>query len=125
MDWTLLNIGVILCFDMREHKTTPMREIGYHIKAEQGMSDEDITWMIAMAQAILRAFCWNEGQPMRHLAESLGISPQTLYTTLRLVVAAMKWVRRKRRPWERWLSVLTVWHTLNKPTQPLRPRCNV
>lgn len=73
-----------------------MREIGYHIKAEQGMSDEDITWMIAMAQAILRAFCWNEGQPMRHLAESLRISPQTLYTTLRLVVAAMMWVRRKK-----------------------------
>ena len=75
-----------------------MREIGYHIEAEQGMSDEDITWLIAMAQAILRAFCWSEGQPMRHLAASLKISPQTLYTTLRLVVAAMMWVRRKKEP---------------------------
>lgn len=60
------------------------------------MSDEDIAWVIGMAQAVLRAFCWDKGQPMRHLAESLKISSQTLYTTLRLVVAAMMWVRRKR-----------------------------
>jgi len=77
-------------------KTTPMREIGYHIKAEQGLSEADIAWLIVMAQAILRAFCWDEGQPMRHLAESLKISPQTLYTTLRWVVMAMMWVRRKK-----------------------------
>jgi len=50
--------------------------------------------LIAMAQAVLRAFAWTEGQPMRGLAATLGISPQTLYTTLRLVVQAMVWVRR-------------------------------
>lgn len=60
------------------------------------MSDEDIAWLVAIAQAILRAFCWDEGQPMRHLAARLKISPQTLYNTLRLVVAAMMWVRRKK-----------------------------
>lgn len=71
-----------------------MREIGRTLTAEQNLSGEDITWLIAMAQAVLRAFAWTEGQPMRGLAATLGISPQTLYTTLRLVVQAMVWVRR-------------------------------
>lgn len=72
----------------------PMREIGRTLTAEQALTSEDITWLIAMAQAVLRAFAWTEGQPMRSLAATLGISPQTLYTTLRLVVQAMVWVRR-------------------------------
>lgn len=71
-----------------------MREIGQTLTAEQNLTGEDITWLIAMAHAVLRAFAWTEGQPMRRLAATLGISPQTLYTTLRLVVQAMLWVRR-------------------------------
>jgi hypothetical protein len=70
-----------------------MREIGRTLTTEQNLTDADITWLIAMAQAVLRAFAWTEGQPMRSLAATLGISPQTLYTTLRLVVQAMVWVR--------------------------------
>jgi hypothetical protein len=72
----------------------PMREIGRTLTAEQNLADEDITWLIAMAQAVLRAFAWTEGLPMRSLAATLGISPQTLYTTLRVVVQAMMWVRQ-------------------------------
>ena len=72
----------------------PMREIGRTLIAEQNLTGEDITWLIAMAHAVLRAFAWTEGQPMRSLAATLGLSPQTLYTTLRLVVQAMMWVRR-------------------------------
>jgi len=72
----------------------PMREIGRTLTAEQNLTSADITWLIAMAQAVLRAFAWTEGQPMRSLAATLGISPQTLYTTLRLVVQAMLWVRQ-------------------------------
>jgi hypothetical protein len=71
-----------------------MREIGRTLTAEQNLTGEDITWLIALAQAVLRAFAWREGQPMRDLAATLGISPQTLYTTLRRVVQAMLWVRR-------------------------------
>ena len=72
----------------------PMREIGRTLTAEQNLTGEDITWLIAMAHAVLRAFAWTEGQPMRSLAATLNISPQTLYTTLRLVVQAMLWIRR-------------------------------
>ena len=72
----------------------PIREIGRTLTAEQNLTGEDITWLIAMAQAVLRAFAWTEGQPMRSLAATLNISPQTLYTTLRLVVQAMLWIRR-------------------------------
>lgn len=72
----------------------PMREIGRTLTAEQNLTGEDITWLIALAHAVLRAFAWTEGQPMRTLAATLGLSPQTLYTTLRLVVRAMLWVRR-------------------------------
>lgn len=72
----------------------PMREIGRTLTVEQNLTGEDITWLIAMAHAVLRAFAWTEGQPMRSLAATLGLSPQTLYTTLRLVVRALLWVRR-------------------------------
>ncbi len=54
-----------------------MREIGRTLTTEQNLTGEDITWLIAMAQAVLRAFAWMEGQPMRSLAASLNISPQT------------------------------------------------
>ena len=73
-----------------------IRQIGHHIQAEQNLTLADIAWLITMAQAILRAFTRTEGQPMRTLANSLGISRQTLYTTLRLVVKAMLWVRHNK-----------------------------
>lgn len=72
----------------------PMRAIGRTLTTEQNLTGEDITWLIALAHAVLRAFAWTEGQPMRTLSATLGLSPQTLYTTLRLVVRAMLWVRR-------------------------------
>ncbi len=73
-----------------------MREIGHHLQAEQNLTAEDITWLTMMAQAILRAFVWDEGQPMQSLATGLGISRQTLYTTLRWVVQALVWVHRNK-----------------------------
>lgn len=73
-----------------------MREIGRHLQAEQNLTADDIIWLTMIAQAILRAFVWDEGQPMRTLATCLGISPQTLYTTLRLVIQALIWVRRSK-----------------------------
>ena len=56
-----------------------MREIGQTLTAEQNLTGEDITWLIAMAHAVLRAFVWADGQPMRTLATTLGILPQTLH----------------------------------------------
>lgn len=67
----------------------PMRAIGRTLTAERNLTGEDITWLIAMAQAVLRAVDWTENQPMRTLAATLSISSQTLYSTLRLVVQAM------------------------------------
>jgi transposase-like protein len=43
---------------------------------------------------ILRAFIWDEELPMRTIAESLGISPTTLYKTLRLAVKALMLIRQ-------------------------------
>jgi len=74
-----------------------MREIGRHLEAEQNLTCDDVAWLVAIAQAILRAFVWDAGQPMRTLAVSLGISPQTLYTTLRLAVQALMLVRRSKQ----------------------------
>jgi len=71
-----------------------MREIGRRLKAEQNLTSEDIAWLAGIAKAILRAFVWDEGQPMRALADVLGVSPTTLYTTLRLAVQALMLVRR-------------------------------
>lgn len=68
--------------------------IGQRMQAELGLTDADIMWLVTMAQAVLRAFTWTEGQPIRTLSKTLGISPTTFYTTLRLVVAAMMCVRR-------------------------------
>jgi hypothetical protein len=73
-----------------------MREIGHTLQAEQNLTADDIVWLTTIAQAILRAFVWDEGQPMRTLATCLGISPQTLYTTLRLVIQALIWVRKSK-----------------------------
>jgi len=81
-----------------------MREIGRHLKAEQNLTSDDIAWLVAIAQAILRAFVWDEGQPMRTLAATLGISPQTLYTTLRLAVQALMLVRRGKKSVEMLVS---------------------
>lgn len=78
-----------------------MRDIGHRIQAEQNLTADDITWLVVIAQAILRAFTWDEGRPMRSLADTLGISPQTLYTTLRLAVQALMWVRRHKTSVER------------------------
>jgi len=77
-----------------------MREIGHHLQAEQNLTSEDIAWLVGIAKAILRAFVWDEGQPMRTLADTLGISPTTLYTTLRLAVQALMWVRRGKQSLE-------------------------
>jgi len=73
-----------------------MREIGRTLQAEQNLSVAEIAWLVNIAQALLRAFAWEAGQPMRHIAEQLGVSPQTLYTTLRWVVQAMVWVYRHK-----------------------------
>ncbi len=51
-----------------------MREIGRRLKAEQNLTNEDIAWLVGIAHAMLRAFVWDEGQPMRTLANDLGIS---------------------------------------------------
>ena len=74
-----------------------MREIGRRLKAEQNLTSDDIAWLVAIAKAILRAFVWDEGQPMRTLADALGISPTTLYTTLRLAVQALMLIRRGKQ----------------------------
>ena len=74
-----------------------MRDIGNTLKAEQNLTEADIAWLLMIAKAILRAFSWDEGQPMRTLADALGVSPTTLYTTLRLAVQALMLVRRGKR----------------------------
>ena len=71
--------------------------IGQQIQQEQALSGEDIIWLVTMVQAVLRAFTWTEGQPIRTLSATLGISPTTFYATLRQVVAAMMWVRRGQK----------------------------
>jgi hypothetical protein len=60
------------------------------------LSAADIVWLTTIAQAILRAFIWSEGQPMRTLATTLGVSPQTWYTALRGAVQALLWVQRHK-----------------------------
>ena len=74
-----------------------MREIGRRLKAEQNLTSEDIAWLAGIAKAILRAFVWDEGHPMRALADVLGVSPTTLYTTLRLAIQALMLVRRGKK----------------------------
>lgn len=74
-----------------------MREIGRRLQGEQNLTSDDIAWLVVIAKAILRAFVWDEGQPMRTLADTLGVSPTTLYTTLRLAVQALMLVRRGKK----------------------------
>jgi hypothetical protein len=74
-----------------------MREIGRRLKAEQSLTSGDIVWLVGIARAILRAFVWDEGQPMRTTADDLGISPQTLYTKVRQAVQALMLVRRGKQ----------------------------
>jgi predicted transcriptional regulator len=71
-----------------------MREIGRTLQDEQNLTPADITWLVGIAQAILRAFVWDEGQPMQSIADELGVSRQTLYTKLRQAVQALVLVRR-------------------------------
>ena len=73
-----------------------MREIGRRIQDEQKLTKEDIAWLVAVARTILRAFVWDEGYPMRSIAEHLGVSPTTLYKTLRLAVKTLLLIRRSR-----------------------------
>lgn len=74
-----------------------MREIGRRIKAEQGLTTEDIAWLVGIVKAILRAFVWDEGQAMRSTADELEIAPQTLYTKLRQAIRALMLVRRGKQ----------------------------
>ena len=69
------------------------REIGRTIKAEQNLTEGDIFWLVAIAKAILRAFVWDEGEPMQTLATELGVSRTTLYAKLRSAIKALVWVR--------------------------------
>jgi hypothetical protein len=88
------------------------REIGHRLKVEQNLTPDDITWLVVIAKAILRAFAWDEGPPMRTLADELGVSPTTLYTHLRLAVQALMLVRRGKKSVE----------TLTAQVQELRER---
>ena len=74
-----------------------MRAIGHHLQAEQNLTPGDIAWLVVIAKAILRAFVWDEGEPMRRLAARLGVSPDTLYRTLRLAVQALMLIRRGKK----------------------------
>jgi DNA-binding phage protein len=71
-----------------------MREIGQRIQDEQNLNAANIAWLVNIARMILRAFTWGEGLPMRTIAEDLGISPTTLYKTLRLAVKALMLICR-------------------------------
>jgi hypothetical protein len=80
---------------------TQRREIGHRLQAEQNLTADDMAWLIAIAQAILRAFAWDEGTPMRTLADELGVSPTTFYAKLRGAVQALMLVRRGKQSVER------------------------
>lgn len=107
-----------------------MRDIGCRLQVEQDLASDDIAWLVAIAKAILRAFVWDGGQPMRTLAHTLGISPQTLYTTLRLAVQALMLVRRGKKSVETLVSqVRELQDRLAQMerayTAPLKPRFSV
>lgn len=80
------------------------REIGRTIKAEQDLSEGDIVWLVAIAEAILRAFVWDEGEPMQTIADELGVSRTTLYAKLRLVSKALMWIRHGKGLKKGWLE---------------------
>jgi len=79
------------------------REIGCTIRTEQNLSEGDITWLVAIAKAILRAFVWDGGEPMQTIADELGVSRTTLYAKLRLVIKVLLWVghgKGLKKGWE-------------------------
>ncbi len=78
-----------------------MREIGRRMQSEQNLTIDEIVWLRGIAYAILRAFVWDEGAPMKTVADNMGIARQTLYTTLRRAVAALVWVYRHKESVER------------------------
>jgi hypothetical protein len=86
-----------------------MRQIGRQLKAEQELTADDLAWLIGIAQAILRAFVWEAGQPMRTVAAGMGISPQTLYTTLRLAIKVLMLVRRSKPSVEALVAQIEPW----------------
>ena len=92
-----------------------MREIGCRLRAEQNLTSDDIAWLIGIAKVILRAFSWDEGQPMRTLADDLEVSPTTLYTTLRLVIQALMLIRRSKQSVK--TLVERVWHLQERLAQ--------
>lgn len=91
-----------------------MRQIGHRLQEEQNLTSDDIDWLIVIAQAILRAFVWEESQPMRTLADTLEVSPTTLYLRLRLAVVALQWVDHHKQSIETLLHhVQTLQEQLN------------
>jgi uncharacterized coiled-coil protein SlyX len=72
-------------------------KIGRRMQTEQNLTEADIIWLVVMSEAILRAFTWTQGKPIRELAGSLSISPTTFYATMRLVVAAMISIHRGKK----------------------------
>ena len=73
-----------------------MSEIGRRITREQEITASEINWLISICQAILRAFDRQQGQPMRHVATQMAISPTTLYKHLRWATEALLWVVRTK-----------------------------
>jgi hypothetical protein len=67
------------------------------LQAEQNLTAGDIAWLIVIAKANLRAFAWDEGAPMRTLADDVGVSPTTRYAKLRLAVQALVLVGRGKQ----------------------------
>jgi hypothetical protein len=95
-----------------------MRDIGQRLQTEQNLSSDEINFLIGMAQAILRAFTWTEGQPMRCLAQRLELSPTTCYAKLRLVVQLIIWVQRGKQSFETLMAQLQPRPELADPLGP-------
>ena len=74
-----------------------MRDIGRKIRSEQNLSTAEISWLVIIANAILRAFTLSDGRPMRHLSDELDVSPTTFYKVLRLSIEALTWIYRTKK----------------------------
>ena len=74
-----------------------MREIGRRIQDEQKLSVDEISWLVIIASALLRAFTLSNGRPIRQLSDELSVSPTTFYKLLRLSVEALIWVYRTKK----------------------------
>ncbi len=90
-----------------------MREIGQRLQEEQKLTADEISWLVIIAQAILRAFTRDEGKPMRSLAAQLNSSPTTFYKTVRLAVQVLMWLYRRKQ------SVTNLVEQLQKMTERL------